>query len=81
VRALYIEWLDASSLTGGVWHSNEDAKDLEVITVTSVGFVVAETKDSITLAPHISTDEVCGDLCIPKCAIKKKRILKTGARG
>ena len=44
----------------------------------SVGLIVAKDDCSLTLAEHIGEEpeQCCGDLTIPKCAIRKVMILR-----
>ena len=72
---VYIEWVDSSvKHSGGSWIdvSKAHATDL---TCRSVGFIVEEDDDSITIAGHVAFDVDCvsGNMTIPKVAIKKRR--------
>jgi hypothetical protein len=70
-----IEWVDSH---GGCedWIHREDLKPLGVVTCVSVGFVIDETEDCITLSHTVSDNQILGRLSIPKVAIKKQRRLK-----
>jgi len=81
LKAAFIEWVDSTSLGGGVWHDIDDVKQLEVSPVYACGFIIAETKDHITIASHMHNHEAAGELAIPKSAIKsiKRFTLKRSA--
>lgn len=73
-RLLYVEWEDACSFdnTWGPKQRYEGHLDY----IQSVGFVVAETKKSITLcASKAQSGNYCSDITIPKSCIRKKKIL------
>lgn len=66
---LWIEWQDSCS-TGGFWVGREDAVTKDLST-TSIGWLVDETEDSITIGSHFGKAFalVAGHVTIPKCAI------------
>ena len=72
-RITMIEWVDSVSFSGGIWRDIDRVKDLELDLITSVGFIVAETPSHVTIVAHLSEEEVSGDMCIPRVAIKKIR--------
>ena len=76
-KLVMIEWVDSVSTGGTVWNDLEDVEAAVVASVQSVGWVLSETKEQITLSPHISesAEQCSGDLTIPKCAIKRVRKL------
>lgn len=80
LRAAFIEWVDSTSLGGGIWKDKEEVERLEVGNAHACGFIIAETKEHITIASHMHDDEVAGELAIPKSAVRKiKRFsLKAG---
>jgi len=70
-----IIWVDSVGADG--WVSKESVKEQEISTITTVGYLIAETTDSITLTMADTTLDECGAyMVIPKFAIKKKRLLK-----
>ena len=72
-KMLYLEWVDSSSADRGlVWHDDEvsHVTDLKCF---SVGFVVKEDANSITIAGHDAGKSVSGQMTIPKRAITKRR--------
>jgi hypothetical protein len=65
----YVTWLDSSG-PRGTWFDKDDAAvDLDDMTVVTVGFVVAEDADRITLAHSQMGDMVGQPITIPKRAI------------
>lgn len=79
---VYLEWLDSASSQG--WSSIEDYKP-DGIFCKSVGWIIRETEDLITIASNIgaptldkSVDQACGWMTIPKAVIRARRILNIG---
>ena len=69
-----ITWIDSASLSVGGWHHKDDIEQLVPMVMKTAGYVVKETKRSITIASSVSEDgSACGEICIPKFAIVKKR--------
>lgn len=74
---LLIEWMDsASAAGGGTWKDAEELKELAPVRLRSVGWVLREDKESVVLVGHIAESQCSGDLCIPKKAIVKRRVLE-----
>lgn len=76
-RLILAEWVDSS--TRSRWHALSDHDESDVTHIFSVGFLIAETVDSITLAPHLSAEEggdVDGCMTIPRVCILAWRELK-----
>jgi hypothetical protein len=63
-----ITWLDSSQMRGWV---DKDALEPIIETVDSIGFVVKETDDFISISNSISEYQVNSPLTIPKFAIKE----------
>ena len=76
MKALYIEWIDSSGLQG-CWHDVETFKNAKLVTCKTIGFVVDENAETITLvgSHNPDGDQVSGDMTIPKTAIKKRRVI------
>lgn len=75
LKIIYIEWVDSTSY-GGVWKPRDDVEHLqENPVIVSVGVLLRETPQSITVVGHIGSGQVSGEMCIPKVAIKKRRWL------
>ena len=76
MKAIYIEWEDSSSFAGGVWSIREDCVKSKPCSCKTIGFVISETKDAITLAGSLDGGKhVSGDMTIPKSAIRKRRVV------
>ena len=70
-----ITWIDSSSIPGGGWHSPGAIEDLSPVEIKTAGYVVRETKHDITIASQVTEfGAVSGEVCIPKFAIKKRKI-------
>lgn len=72
----HFKWLDSHSPRGGnVWFDPSEL-DHYVDDVDTVGYVLKESKRSVTVASQVSGSCVGGIITIPKCAIVKRRKLK-----
>jgi hypothetical protein len=73
---MLIEWTDAASLIGS-WHTYDEVREeLTPKRVRSVGWLVREDAASIVLVASISdTDQLSGDVVIPKGTIVRRRKL------
>ena len=75
-KVVYVEWDDSSSYVSTVWKSEEEVKKNPCCRCKTVGFIIDETKDSLTLAGSLDGGRyVSGDMSIPKSAIRKRRIV------
>lgn len=77
MKLFFIEWED--SCQGNGWEPVENFRKTRSMRCFSVGWKVAESKNSITLAPHVSEKnhptaffQSCGAMTIPKRAIVRK---------
>lgn len=73
---VHIVWADSFGLAAG-WEDDTDVSTTWV-SVHTVGFVLAETNDAITVAPHVGyhgglRNQVGGAVTIPKIAIVSRR--------
>lgn len=76
-KLLYIEWDDHSSFSNSWMSRKQLANGSRPARCVSVGIVVAETKDCITLAGTWGAEsEVKADQTIIKSCIRKRRILR-----
>lgn len=67
-----IEWVDSVRASDWTYVEDVDEKPMDCI---SVGFLVEETNDSVTIAQNygIKPEQVCNTMTIPKCSIKSIR--------
>ncbi len=77
-RLLFVEWNDACSCDNRWQHRQRYENTNQPDNCQSVGWLVAENDDAITLCASRSTlnDQLSGDITIPKSAIRKRRILR-----
>lgn len=69
-----VKWLDAQTSHG--WE-DKDEIDSEVPVVTTIGFLLKETEDSVVIASTIGQDKTHNSrILIPIGMIKEKRILR-----
>ena len=78
MKLVYLEWVDSVSAPDGGWQDPKEVKKLTPDTVRSVGWIISETKDFVTLISHDGEHEVSGEFCIPKACIKKRRVIRLG---
>lgn len=72
MKILYVEWIDAVTEDG--WGKAEDLDEVHMC--NSIGFLVKETKMSISLAASTSDKEVNAVQTIPKAWIRKRKVIK-----
>lgn len=74
-KAVLLEWVDSTSRSP-TWCDNDVAYDEGLL--RTLGFVVAETKSTLTVAAHVgeSLGLHSGGLAIPKCAIVRRRTVR-----
>lgn len=80
---VYVEWLDHCSRGDSGWGTLDDVVALEPVYCSTVGFVISETKDTVTLASTVadSGDMLLGDLCIlKKAVVRRTRLVKPKRR-
>lgn len=73
-----ITWLDASGGTGS-WEHIENFQEKGPIHCQSVGFVVHETDEYVTIVQNLDGEEetkACHHMVIPQMYVKKSRVLK-----
>ncbi len=64
-RPVYVEWIDSATTHG--WREPVSDHDLECWTL---GFLVAESDESVTIAASVSaTQHVCDQITIPRASI------------
>lgn len=72
-----VEWVDSGHTPQ--WRSPDQIPDYPATCVT-VGFIIHDTKEALTLAQTVRVDNNYGDvngcMTIPKCCIKKIEALK-----
>lgn len=77
-RLLHVQWDDSGS-SNGVWRRENDLRNDRPMQCQTVGWVVHETKDHMTLASSWCNTgsglDYSGDMTIPKAVIRKKRRL------
>lgn len=73
-KVAYIEWIDSSGRAG--WYDID--KDYDVCIIQSIGYLVSENDNSVTIAASIDYefDNVLSPITIPKCSIKKRKYIK-----
>lgn len=83
IELIYLEWVDAAANQG--WHNLDSIRDdATVLLIQSVGWVIRETDQAITLAAHMHKDipengavrQATDPLTIPKAAITMRRMLR-----
>ena len=75
MKAVYVEWEDASSAFGDAWTPREDVIKRGVCKCKTIGFIIHEDKNSITVVASLHRSDVAGDMNIPKSAIRKRRVV------
>lgn len=78
MKLVKLTWMDHVSFTKNNWHDKEDLEKLSPTEFNTVGWVIHETKDYITLVSTKTTDDegpFAGEFTIVKKAVIKKETL------
>lgn len=77
MKKVFVEWWDALSETDNGWTPVKEHKG-ELALCYSLGFLVKETNDMITVAGHTDEkyEDFSGEVNIPKSCIKKIKYLR-----
>lgn len=70
-----IDWIDSCFGPAG-WGEKEDFENVTLVECTTVGFIVQETKEHITIASTVNEDQVSSVVTIPKSCIERQKQLK-----
>ena len=75
MKIVVIDWVD--SVRASDWVLMEDV-DEKPVNCTSVGFLLKETDDYITIAQNygLEPEQICNLITIPKCSIRNIREIK-----
>ena len=76
-RPVQVTWLDHSSFEENTWHEvSQTVSDLTPLEVTTVGWIIHETKDYIVLAGTFTeNNHTNGEMCIiKKCILTRKKL-------
>ena len=68
-----VEWLDSFGRSG--WEE-KDCVDAWPIPCVSVGILLKDESDYITMILSMGVTQCCGSITIPKCSITRMRYLK-----
>lgn len=74
-KVVYVEWIDSTG-GGSAWELRRDLDDFEPLQCKSVGLVLEETSEYLTLAMSTTEFSVMGALTIPKVVITKVKTLR-----
>lgn len=78
MKLVYVEWTDSCSPPTSAWRDlHAVAADVEgEFICSSVGWVAAENKINLVLVAHLGGSQACGQMTIPKCAIRKRKRIR-----
>jgi hypothetical protein len=80
-RIVEVLWFDAMSVAGDVWGLHEEAHSAAPAKTITLGYVVNETDEYITLVGLINHHHISHGICIPKGMIREIRELSVCNRG
>lgn len=75
-----ITWIDSYGCQSS-W-TEFDQIDVTPVHAISVGYVIKEDDEYVVVLPHfigetaVNEQQGCGDMAIPKCSIKERKVLK-----
>lgn len=72
MKILFVSWIDAKANIGWI---DKDSEDLGIDQCSSVGFLVKETEEYLSLAAAVSGEQFNAIISIPKPWIKKREEL------
>ena len=75
MKLVLIDWVDSVG-DGTRWRELDDIKKDKPVKIRSVGWILAETKESMTIVAHLSDSHGQGEMTIPSEAIKKITVLR-----
>ena len=70
MKKVEIEWIDSKS--GGDWEYLNEIQ-FSPARIITIGFVLDENDESITVAHSITKNQCCGRITIPKVCIKNRK--------
>lgn len=73
-RLVEVWWLDSHGRDG--WTKYGDPVDPRAAACKTVGYVLDETDEFLTVASSIGDDQFCQEMSIPKGCVRKVRRLK-----
>ena len=75
MKKVEIKWID-SKAGKNEWEYIDDLEPLPPVICRSVGFLIEDTPKYKTIVHTINTNQILGRITIPKCCIKKIKVLK-----
>lgn len=75
-KLVLIEWLDSKGIINQ-WEYLDDVESMKPTICHSIGFILEETEQYITIAQSVSDTQVLGRTTIPYCSIQKMVGIKT----
>lgn len=76
-KKVLITWKDSVGITSD-WEFWGDVTPLDIVEILSIGWIIEETPDYITIAQAITSKEVLGRFTVPKCSIISTQIMEVG---
>lgn len=73
-QPVLIEWLDSKGIYSDWRHESDGFEDIKLCYCHSVGFIIKETSEALSIASHKTIQDevqVSGIMTIPKVAINK----------
>ena len=71
-KLLEIKWVDSATATNS-WEYRDEIRPLKPCRVVSVGFILEDKPEYITLAQSVSRSQVLGRITIPRVCITDAR--------
>ncbi len=81
MKLVLVEWEDSRQGVSA-WTTFGELKEADTCLIRSVGWLLRRTKRLLHLVPHIGgrPDQGCGDIIIPRSAVRRITALKKGKR-
>ena len=69
MKPVLVEWVDSVEVTG--WRLLDDIPPCTTFPVRTMGWLIEESDEAITVAGSLGVDQACGMMRIPVVAIKR----------
>ena len=76
MEKLYVKWLDSVVIEKTGWMFKEDYEELEPSVCETIGFLLSDKNDYITLAQNISDNQLLNIITISKMIILEQETLR-----
>jgi hypothetical protein len=77
MKIVEVIWNDSKGVTSG-WEPKDELEQLKPVHINSVGYLLEDREDYVTILQSDSADEVVGRMTIPKGCIRDMNVIREG---